>query len=101
MQTSVFERMSGLAARHGAVNLGQGFPDFGWPDEILDSAARALKEGSNQYAPSRGLPALREAVAAFYGRHQQLGCQRRPCLRDERRDRSLGVRDSRHREPRR
>ena len=72
MQTSVFERMSGLAARHGAVNLGQGFPDFGWPDEILDSAARALKEGSNQYAPSRGLPALREAVAAFYGRHQQL-----------------------------
>jgi aspartate/methionine/tyrosine aminotransferase len=72
MQTSVFERMSGLAVRHGAVNLGQGFPDFGWPDEILDSAARALKEGSNQYAPSRGLPALREAVASFYNRHQQL-----------------------------
>ena len=72
MQTSVFERMSGLAARHGAVNLGQGFPDFGWPEEILDAAARALKEGSNQYAPSRGLPALREAVAAHYGRHQGL-----------------------------
>jgi N-succinyldiaminopimelate aminotransferase len=72
MQTSVFERMSGLAVRHGAVNLGQGFPDFGWPDEILDSAARALKEGSNQYAPSRGVGALREAVAAFYGRHQQM-----------------------------
>jgi aspartate/methionine/tyrosine aminotransferase len=51
------------------VNLGQGFPDFGWPDEILDAAARALKEGSNQYAPSRGLPMLREAVAAHYGRH--------------------------------
>jgi aspartate/methionine/tyrosine aminotransferase len=48
MATSVFERMSGLAAKHGAVNLGQGFPDFGWPDEILDSAARALREGSNQ-----------------------------------------------------
>ena len=72
MQTSVFERMSGLAVKHGAVNLGQGFPDFGWPDEILDAAARALKEGSNQYAPSRGLPALREAVAAHYGRHQGL-----------------------------
>ena len=70
MQTSVFERMSGLAARHGAVNLGQGFPDFGWPEEILDAAARALTEGSNQYAPSRGLPTLREAVAAHYGRHQ-------------------------------
>jgi aspartate/methionine/tyrosine aminotransferase len=69
MQTSVFERMSALAAQHGAVNLGQGFPDFGWPDEILDAAARAVREGSNQYAPSRGIPALREAVAAHYGRH--------------------------------
>jgi aspartate/methionine/tyrosine aminotransferase len=69
MRTSVFERMSLAATRHGAVNLGQGFPDFGWPDEILDAAAEALKEGSNQYAPSRGLPALREAVAAHYKRH--------------------------------
>ena len=69
MKTSVFERMSALAAEHQAVNLGQGFPDFGWPDDILDAAARALKEGSNQYPPSRGLPALREAVAAHYNRH--------------------------------
>jgi len=69
MKTSVFERMSLLAARHGAVNLGQGFPDFGWPEAILDAAARALKEGSNQYAPSRGLPELREAVAAHYQGH--------------------------------
>jgi N-succinyldiaminopimelate aminotransferase len=69
MKTSVFERMSLAATQYGAVNLGQGFPDFGWPDEILDFAARALTEGSNQYAPSRGLPALREAVAAHYGRH--------------------------------
>jgi aspartate/methionine/tyrosine aminotransferase len=68
MQTSVFERMSLLAAKHGAVNLGQGFPDFGWPDEILDAAARALKDQSNQYAPSRGLPALRAAVADHYNR---------------------------------
>src|SRR5947199_5635465 len=72
MKTSVFERMSLLAAQHDAVNLGQGFPDFGWPDEIIDAAARALKEGSNQYAPSRGLPALRGAVAAHYERHQRL-----------------------------
>ena len=74
MKTSVFERMSGLAARHGAVNLGQGFPDFGWPDAILDAAADAVKNGSNQYAPSRGTNALREAVAAHYNRHfgQQL-----------------------------
>jgi aspartate/methionine/tyrosine aminotransferase len=72
MQTSVFERMSSLAAKHNAVNLGQGFPDFGWPDEILEAAARAVKEGSNQYAPSRGVMALREAVAGHYWRHQQL-----------------------------
>ena len=39
MSVSVFERMSLAAAKHGAVNLGQGFPDFGWPDEILDAAA--------------------------------------------------------------
>ena len=69
MHTSVFERMSALAAEHGAVNLGQGFPDFGWPDAILDSAARALTEGSNQYPPSRGLPQLRQAVAEHYNRH--------------------------------
>lgn len=69
MATSVFERMSLAAARHNAVNLGQGFPDFGWPDEILDVAACAIRDASNQYAPSRGLPALREAVAAHYNRH--------------------------------
>ncbi len=72
MKTSVFERMSALALKQGAVNLGQGFPDFGWPEEILNAAARALKEGSNQYPPSRGLLALRDAVAAHYNRHQGL-----------------------------
>jgi N-succinyldiaminopimelate aminotransferase len=69
MKTSVFERMSALAAQHDAVNLGQGFPDFGWPDEILEAAARAVREGSNQYPPSRGITPLREAVAAHYRRH--------------------------------
>ncbi len=72
METSVFERMSLAAAKHGAVNLGQGFPDFGWPPQILEAAAKAVVESSNQYAPSRGLPALREAVAAHYARHQGL-----------------------------
>ena len=74
MKTSVFERMSALAAQHDAVNLGQGFPDFGWPPEILDAAAKAVIEGSNQYPPSRGLMVLREAIAAHYNRHfgQQL-----------------------------
>lgn len=74
MPVSVFERMSLAAAKHGAINLGQGFPDFGWPNEILEAAARATTGGSNQYAPSRGLPQLREAIAAHYRRHfgQQL-----------------------------
>jgi hypothetical protein len=72
MATSVFERMSLAAAKHGAVNLGQGFPDFGWSPDILEAAARAVVEGSIQYAPSRGLPVLREAVAAHYARHQGL-----------------------------
>ena len=75
MATSVFERMSLAAAKHGAVNLGQGFPDFGWPEPILEAAARALVEGSNQYAPSRGLPALREAVAGHYRRHHGLALE--------------------------
>lgn len=69
MKTSVFERMSLAATRNGAVNLGQGFPDFGWSDAILEAASEALKNGSNQYAPSRGLPTLRHAVAAHYRRH--------------------------------
>jgi len=72
MQTSVFERMSGLAARHGAVNLGQGFPDFGWPDDVLLKAAEALTGAASQYPPMRGLAELREAVAAHYNRHQDL-----------------------------
>jgi aspartate/methionine/tyrosine aminotransferase len=66
---SVFERMSLAAARHGAVNLGQGFPDFGWPEPVVEAAARLLQEESNQYAPSRGVMALREAVATHYSRH--------------------------------
>jgi len=69
MKTSVFERMSALAAKHSAVNLGQGFPDFGWPPQILEAAATAVLDGSNQYPPSRGLSVLREAVAAHYNRH--------------------------------
>src|SRR5688500_18390807 len=70
--TSIFEHMSGLARAHEAVNLGQGFPDFGWPDDVVAKAAEALTSGSNQYPPMRGIPALREAVAAYYRRRQGL-----------------------------
>jgi aspartate/methionine/tyrosine aminotransferase len=72
MPVSIFEEMSLAAAQHGAVNLGQGFPDFGWPEPLLDEAARLLREGSNQYPPSRGLPILREALSGFYSARQGL-----------------------------
>ncbi len=62
--------MSGLARDHEAINLGQGFPDFGWPPELVEEAARALREESNQYPPMRGLPETREAVAEHYRRRQ-------------------------------
>ena len=72
LDTSIFEHMSGLARAHRAVNLGQGFPDFGWPEDVLDRAAEATRTGWNQYPPMRGLPELREAVAAHYRRHEHL-----------------------------
>jgi aspartate/methionine/tyrosine aminotransferase len=69
--TTVFTVMSALAQQHGAVNLGQGFPDTDGPREILEEAARRLLAGPNQYAPMPGVPELRQAVAAhdkrFYG----------------------------------
>mgnify|MGYP002780022532 CR=1 FL=1 len=70
--TTIFEHMSGLARQHAAINLGQGFPDFGWPEDVLAAAAAAAAHGNNQYPPMRGLPELRAAVSAFYGRRQGL-----------------------------
>lgn len=70
--TTIFEHMSGLARAHGAINLGQGFPDFGWSPEVLAAGAEAITTGYNQYPPMRGLPELRAAVALFYGRRQGL-----------------------------
>jgi aspartate/methionine/tyrosine aminotransferase len=70
--TTIFETMSGLAREHGAINLGQGFPDAPGPEDVRAKAAEALMTGSNQYPPMRGLMALREAVAAHYNRHQGL-----------------------------
>jgi aspartate/methionine/tyrosine aminotransferase len=72
LPTSIFEAMSMAARDLGAVNLGQGFPDFGWPDDVVARAAGALTGAASQYPPMRGLPELREAVAAHYGRHQGL-----------------------------
>ncbi|MEA3035230.1 MAG: N-succinyldiaminopimelate aminotransferase [Sphingomonadales bacterium] len=71
LPTTIFARMSALAAEHKAVNLGQGFPDFGWPEDVVAKAAEALS-GSNQYAPMPGLAELRCAVADHYRRVQGL-----------------------------
>lgn len=69
--TSVFAEMTQRALQFDAVNLGQGFPDTDGPQEVLDVAARSLREGHNQHSPARGLPVLRAAVAEhkerFYG----------------------------------
>jgi N-succinyldiaminopimelate aminotransferase len=69
--TTIFAEMSALAARTGAINLGQGFPDTDGPAEVLDAAVEAIRSGVNQYPPGPGLPVLREAVVEhqrrFYG----------------------------------
>ena len=61
--TTIFTVMSQLAAEHGAINLGQGFPDFDVPPRLVNALAHALREGHNQYAPMMGIPALRRAIA--------------------------------------
>lgn len=69
--TTVFEVMSRLAVEHGAINLGQGFPDEDGPEDVRRRAAEALMEESNQYPSMWGVPSLRRAVARhderFYG----------------------------------
>jgi methionine aminotransferase len=62
--TTVFTLMSALATEHGAVNLGQGFPDFGCDPRLLDLVDDAMRAGLNQYPPMAGAAPLREAIAA-------------------------------------
>lgn len=70
LPTTIFETMSARARATGAINLGQGFPDSGWPQDVLDAAADAILQGSNQYPPMRGTPELRRAIADHYRLHQ-------------------------------
>jgi N-succinyldiaminopimelate aminotransferase len=65
--TTVFAEMSALAVATGSVNLGQGFPDYPGPSEVLDVARAAIGTAADQYPPGPGIPALREAIAD----HQQ------------------------------
>lgn len=61
--TSIFTIMSALAQEHGAINLGQGFPDFPMPEALVDLVAKAMRDGYNQYLPMQGYLPLREAIA--------------------------------------
>lgn len=65
---SIFSEMSLLSAKHDAINLGQGFPDFDGPEEVRAAAAAAIHHGPNQYSPLAGLPELRHAIAGWYAR---------------------------------
>jgi methionine transaminase len=77
--TTIFTVMSALAAQHGAVNLGQGFPDFECDPKLLDAVNAAMRAGHNQYPPMAGIAALREAVAAkiegLYGARYDAGSE--------------------------
>lgn len=70
--TTIFTVMSALASELGAVNLGQGFPDFDCDPALLQHVTNAMHEGLNQYPPMTGVAQLRQAVAAkiesLYGR---------------------------------
>jgi N-succinyldiaminopimelate aminotransferase len=67
--TTVFAEMSALAARIGAVNLGQGFPDEDGPAALLKAAQDAIANGANQYPPGIGIAPLRQAIVAHRKRH--------------------------------
>ncbi|MED5621695.1 pyridoxal phosphate-dependent aminotransferase [Ideonella sp. BN130291] len=77
--TTIFSVMSALAAEHGAINLGQGFPDFDCDPQLPDAVNAAMREGLNQYPPMPGVPQLREAVSAkmesLYGRRYDPGSE--------------------------
>ncbi|CAM2143181.1 methionine transaminase [Pararobbsia alpina] len=69
--TTIFTVMSALATERGAVNLGQGFPDFDCDPRIVDAVSEAMRDGFNQYPPMAGAAPLRQAIAkkigAIYG----------------------------------
>jgi N-succinyldiaminopimelate aminotransferase len=70
--TTVFAEMSALAVATGSVNLGQGFPDYPGPPEVLDVARAAIGTAADQYPPGSGRPELREAIAGHVQRFRAL-----------------------------
>ena len=77
--TTIFTTMSALAQEVGAVNLGQGFPDFACDPRLLDLMNEAMRAGFNQYPPMIGIPALREEIAKkvweLYGREYEVATE--------------------------
>lgn len=66
--TTVFAEISRLAIEHGAVNLGQGFPDFDGPEHVKQAAIDAIRAGHGQYARMQGTPELNRAIADLWAR---------------------------------
>jgi N-succinyldiaminopimelate aminotransferase len=69
--TTIFSEINALAREHGAVNLGQGAPDFDGHPAVIAAAVEALQSARNQYAPGHGIPEVKQAIAdharRFYG----------------------------------
>jgi methionine transaminase len=63
VETTIFSKMSALAAQEKALNLSQGFPDFDCSPRLIELVTKAMYSGMNQYAPMPGLLSLREAIA--------------------------------------
>jgi len=61
--TTIFTTMSALANEHKAINLGQGFPDYDMPEELMSLVNKAMHDGFNQYVPMQGYLPLREAIS--------------------------------------
>lgn len=71
---SVIREMTRIAQQHGAINLGQGMPDFDAPDVVKDAACQAIRDGVNQYAITWGAPALRQAIAKKAAAYNGIPC---------------------------
>lgn len=61
--STIFAEMTALATEKGAINLGQGFPDYDGPPAVLAAAVEAIRNGQNQYPPGPGVVDLRLAIA--------------------------------------
>ncbi|MFN5497754.1 MAG: aminotransferase class I/II-fold pyridoxal phosphate-dependent enzyme [bacterium] len=71
---TIFAEMTALAVKHGAVNLGQGAPDFDGPEFLKEAAIKAIRDGRGQYARMTGLPELTKAITDRFAKTSGLEC---------------------------